>query len=138
MKCPYCNDENIHIEKQGFGFGKALIGGALLGPWGLFLGAINKNKLTCTCLNCGHSFTVEDGIKEEIKKSTNDMIDANEEDILYNRALALVQRTNQISISYLQRQLRIGYNNALNIINQLEKNNIITPPDKSGYRHVIR
>ena len=138
MKCPYCNDDNIHIEKQGFGFGKALIGGALLGPLGLFLGAINKNKLICTCLNCGHTFSIEDGIKEEIKQSTNGMIDTNEEDILYNKALALVQRTNQISISSLQRQLRIGYNQAIDIINKLEQNNIITPPDKFGYRQVIR
>ncbi len=137
MKCPYCNHDNIHVEKQGFGFGKALIGGVFLGPLGLFCGAINKNKLKCTCLNCGRTFNVDEGIQGEIKTSINNTTDMNEEDILYNQALALIQKTNKVSTSYLQRALRIGYNKAGDIINKLEKNNVITPADELGRRRVL-
>lgn len=133
MKCPYCNNDNVHIEKQGFGFGKALIGGALLGPLGLFCGAINKNKLKCTCLNCGRTFSLDEGIKGNVKKS----MDNESDEFLYNAALSLIQRTHQVSILHLQKELRIGYNQAIDIVNRLEKNNIITPPDKYGNRQII-
>ena len=138
MKCPYCDSENIHIEKQGFGFGKSLIGGVLLGPLGLFCGAINKNKLICTCLKCARSFTVDEGVEAEKRCLMNNVTaETDDEDILYKRALVLIKTSKDISISYLQRELRIGYNKATDIIRKLEENNIITPPDKSGHRQVL-
>ena len=137
MKCPYCDSENIHIEKQGFGFGKSLIGGILLGPLGLFCGAINKNKLMCTCLKCVRSFSVNEAVAAERKSLMNNVLGANEEETLYNKAIILIKASNKVSITYLQRELRIGYNKAAYIIEKLEKNKIITPPDEYGNRQIL-
>lgn len=139
MKCPYCDSENIHVEKQGFGFGKSLIGGILLGPLGLFCGAINKNKLICTCLKCARSFGIDEGINAERKSLVKDIIveTDNEDDILYKKALILVQTSNTVSTSYIQRELRIGYNKAASLIDRMEKECIISVPDKLGHRQVL-
>ncbi|MBA4510207.1 hypothetical protein H1057_19575 [Clostridium sporogenes] len=53
--CPKCYSSSININKQGFGAGKAIVGGAI-NPIGLAAGFIGKNKLECTCLNCGHKW----------------------------------------------------------------------------------
>lgn len=53
LKCPKCNAEQLYSAKRGFGFGKSLAGLLVAGPAGLFAGAIGKNKIETTCLNCG-------------------------------------------------------------------------------------
>ena len=59
--CPWCGSGSVAMvdEKQGFGFGKALAGGLLLGPWGLFAGAINRNKRS-TLIRCNACFRHSD------------------------------------------------------------------------------
>ena len=42
------------------------------------------------------------------------------------------------SISYLQRKLRIGYNKAANFIEQMEEDGILSSPDPSGKRILIK
>ena len=61
----------------------------------------------------------------------------NEDDDLYNKAVMIVKRDKKPSISYVQRQLRIGYNRAATIIEKMEENGIITAPNISGKREVI-
>lgn len=56
IKCPVCGSTQITANKTGFSLGKALIGGVLLGGVGLLAGALGKNKITITCLNCGHQW----------------------------------------------------------------------------------
>jgi tellurium resistance protein TerD len=53
IKCPQCGSTQIAAGKKGFGLGKAIGGGLLLGPVGLLGGAIGKNKIVITCLKCG-------------------------------------------------------------------------------------
>jgi S-DNA-T family DNA segregation ATPase FtsK/SpoIIIE len=52
-----------------------------------------------------------------------------EYDEKWDEALALVARTRQASISMLQRHLRVGYNRAARMIEQMEKEGIIGPSD---------
>jgi len=47
----------------------------------------------------------------------------------WDEALALVARTRQASISMLQRHLRVGYNRAARMIEQMEKEGIVGPSD---------
>lgn len=54
--CPKCLSTSLSANKKGFGLGKAVVGGALLGPVGLLGGAIGKNKMEVYCMKCGHKF----------------------------------------------------------------------------------
>ena len=62
--------------------------------------------------------------------------DGSDED-LYNKAVAIVRRDKKVSISYVQRQLRIGYNRSANLIERMEQEGVISEPNASGKREVI-
>ena len=59
------------------------------------------------------------------------------DDDLYNKAVAIVRRDKKASISYVQRQLRLGYNRAATLIERMEQEGIITPPNISGKREIV-
>ncbi|MBL1245011.1 MAG: hypothetical protein COA39_011610 [Sulfurimonas sp.] len=52
-------------------------------------------------------------------------------DKLHDRAKKIVLSDNNCSISYIQRKLEIGYNRARMIIETLERNGVITSPNKN-------
>lgn len=54
--CPKCLSLSVTPLKQGFGLGKAIVGGVLLGPVGLLGGAIGKNKVKMHCNKCGYKY----------------------------------------------------------------------------------
>lgn len=54
--CPRCLSTNISANKKGYGLGKGAVGAIVAGPIGLLAGGIGKNKVECTCLNCGYRF----------------------------------------------------------------------------------
>lgn len=56
---------------------------------------------------------------------------------LYKQALNIVRTERKTSISYIQRSLRIGYNRAANLVEELEKNGIVSAPNHSGKREVL-
>ncbi|MHC3898110.1 UNVERIFIED_CONTAM: DNA translocase FtsK [Wolbachia endosymbiont of Nasonia longicornis] len=56
---------------------------------------------------------------------------------LYNQAVAIIQRDQKVSTSYIQRQLRIGYNRAANIVERMEKEGIVSAPSYSGKREIL-
>jgi S-DNA-T family DNA segregation ATPase FtsK/SpoIIIE len=60
-----------------------------------------------------------------------------EENDLYNQAVSIIQRDQKVSTSYIQRQLRIGYNRAANIVERMEKEGIVSPPNHSGKREIL-
>lgn len=53
IKCPSCGSIQISAGSKGFGLGKAVAGGILMGPVGLLGGLIGSKKVMVTCLNCG-------------------------------------------------------------------------------------
>jgi S-DNA-T family DNA segregation ATPase FtsK/SpoIIIE len=55
----------------------------------------------------------------------------------YQKALDLITREKKVSISYIQRQLRIGYNKAATIVEKMEKEGIITEPNQQGKREIL-
>uniref|UniRef100_A0A1A9VJS7 FtsK domain-containing protein n=1 Tax=Glossina austeni TaxID=7395 RepID=A0A1A9VJS7_GLOAU len=59
------------------------------------------------------------------------------ENDLYNQAVAIIQRDQKVSTSYIQRQLRIGYNRAANIVERMEKEGIVSSPNYSGKREIL-
>jgi S-DNA-T family DNA segregation ATPase FtsK/SpoIIIE len=56
---------------------------------------------------------------------------------LYKKAVMIVRRDKKPSISYVQRQLRIGYNRAAILIERMEEEGVITAPGISGKREVV-
>ncbi len=59
------------------------------------------------------------------------------QDDLYSRAVQIVQQERKASISYIQRQLRVGYNNAARLVEQMEKQGILSEPDHLGKRDIL-
>jgi S-DNA-T family DNA segregation ATPase FtsK/SpoIIIE len=60
-----------------------------------------------------------------------------EADPLYDQAVAVVLKSRRASISFVQRDLRIGYNRAARLIEQMEKAGIVTAMQHNGNREVI-
>ncbi|QNA85871.1 DNA translocase FtsK [Sphingomonas sp. So64.6b] len=60
------------------------------------------------------------------------------EDQQYRSAIQLVVESQKASTSWLQRQLRIGYNSAARLIERMEKDGIVSRPDHVGRRDVLR
>ena len=57
---------------------------------------------------------------------------------LYTQAVQIVLRDKKPSISYVQRQLRIGYNRAADLIDRMEREGIITAASPTGKREIIK
>lgn len=58
-------------------------------------------------------------------------------DELYEDAKRVILEDGKTSISYLQRRLKIGYNRAANIIEQLAQNGVLSEPDSKGQREIL-
>ncbi|WP_287951268.1 DNA translocase FtsK [Snodgrassella sp.] len=65
-------------------------------------------------------------------RSTEDELDP-----LYDEAVALVVKTRKASISSVQRQLRIGYNRAARLVEQMEVEGIVSAAEGNGNRTVL-
>ena len=61
--------------------------------------------------------------------------DKNED--LYAQALAIVVGDQRASTSYLQRRLKVGYNKAANLIERMEEEGVISPPNHAGKREIF-
>ena len=60
-----------------------------------------------------------------------------EKDPLYDQAVEIVLRTRRPSISLVQRHLRIGYNRAARLIEDMERAGMVSPMQTNGNREVL-
>jgi S-DNA-T family DNA segregation ATPase FtsK/SpoIIIE len=58
-------------------------------------------------------------------------------DELYDEAVAIVAREGKASTSFIQRHLQIGYNRAARIIEEMERQGVVTPANRVGKREVL-
>ena len=58
-------------------------------------------------------------------------------DELYDEAVAIVTSSRRASISSLQRRMRIGYNRAARIIEDMEASGVVSPMNSNGSREVL-
>nr|WP_240325663.1 DNA translocase FtsK 4TM domain-containing protein [Sphingomonas mesophila] len=56
---------------------------------------------------------------------------------MYRKAVQIVAESQKASTSYIQRQLRIGYNSAARLIERMEKDGLVGAPDHVGRREVL-
>ena len=59
------------------------------------------------------------------------------DDPLYDQALEIVVQSGKASASYLQRRLKIGYNRAARLVEEMEERGIVGPQNGSKPREVI-
>ena len=69
--------------------------------------------------------------------SATGVLGEDELDELYEEAKEIILSEQKTSISYLQRRLKIGYNKAANIIEQMEKMGILSPVNAKGQRDIL-
>jgi len=74
-------------------------------------------------------------LSKSSSSNTNDNI--TDLDELYEDAKDVVLTDKKTSISYIQRRLRIGYNRAATIVEQLEKTGILSQADAKGNREIL-
>jgi len=58
-------------------------------------------------------------------------------DVLYDQAVAIVTESRRASISGVQRRLKIGYNRAARMVEEMEKNGVVGPLQSNGSREVL-
>lgn len=73
------------------------------------------------------------GFSEEGEGGSSD----SESDPLYDEAVAFVTETRKASISSVQRKLRIGYNRAARLIEQMEESGVVSAMGHNGSREVL-
>ena len=57
-------------------------------------------------------------------------------DPLYDEAVQIVTETRKASISYIQRRLKIGYNRAARIVEEMENSGLLGPLESNGQREI--
>ena len=58
-------------------------------------------------------------------------------DPLYDEAVRIVTETRKTSISYIQRRLKIGYNRAARIVEEMEAGGLVGPLEANGSREIL-
>ncbi len=87
----------------------------------------------------GHPEYLDAITTEDESEITEDMMGmaGDGDSALYDQAVAMVARQGRASTSLVQRHLRIGYNRAARIVEEMEAQGIISPPNHSGKREVL-
>ncbi|MGA7440191.1 MAG: DNA translocase FtsK 4TM domain-containing protein [Luteibacter sp.] len=90
-----------------------------------------------------------EGVLEEVQSTSDGKIindaglpqeadgDGDSDNALYDRAVRVVTETRRASISGVQRHLRIGYNRAARLVEQMEQEGIVSAPQHNGNREVL-
>ncbi|MDP3372225.1 MAG: DNA translocase FtsK 4TM domain-containing protein [Candidatus Paracaedibacteraceae bacterium] len=80
-----------------------------------------------------------EGVTDDDEESTGS--DSNETkggDATYNQAVEVIMREGKVSTSFIQRHLQIGYNRAARIVEQMEKEGLISQANHAGKREILR
>ncbi len=93
-------------------------------------------RVTDNLRKLGKPNYIED-IFEDEEDSENEDDDDNFEEPLWKEAIDIVVKEQKASASYLQRKLKIGYNRAARIIEQMEREGIVGPEQGSKPREVL-
>ena len=92
-------------------------------------------------INSQSTHEIQKDITSEIVSNNNEL-DFNREagvfDELYHQAVSVIVQNQKASTSFLQRHLQIGYNRAARIIEQMEKEGIISEANHVGKRSVLK
>ena len=77
--------------------------------------------------------TREDDLAAELLSGDDGGADAD----LYRQAVEIVLNEGKCSTSFIQRKLQIGYNRAARLVERMEEEGVVSPPDHRGKREVL-
>lgn len=80
---------------------------------------------------------VKDRGESSLSGGSSNSLDLGELDELYDEAKEVVLMDKKTSISYIQRKLRIGYNRAATIVEQLEQTGVLSEANAKGNREIL-
>ncbi|CAN5688136.1 DNA translocase FtsK [soil metagenome] len=80
---------------------------------------------------------LEGGVLEDSADGMPATEGGNEADALYDQAVAIVLKNRRASISLVQRHLRIGYNRAARLLEQMEQSGLVSTMQSNGNREIL-
>ena len=97
------------------------------------------NELVAHLRDQGKPVFDDDLIKVQIQADALEALPEGAEDVdeMFDQAVAIVAETRNASISYIQRRLKIGYNRAARIIEEMENQSMIGPQVGTKSRDVF-
>ena len=106
---------------------------------GAFLSEDEVERVVSYVKTLGEPEYIDDEIflDEEDEYSSDGGGDSSFSDPLYNKSLEIVMQSGKASASYLQRRLKIGYNRAARLVEEMEIRGIVGPQNGSKPREVI-
>ena len=78
-----------------------------------------------------------DGEGGDVLSSEGGVMGGGEGDAMYDQAVAIVLQHKRASISLVQRHLRIGYNRAARLLEQMEKSGLVSSMSTNGNRDIL-
>src|SRR5690349_8141741 len=108
---------------------------------GAFVDEHEVHKVVAYLRQVGQPKYIEDIVRGEPEESAmGGGLEGDEDaesDPLYDQAVAIVTESRKASISWVQRRLRIGYNRAARLVEQMERTGIVGPLQTNGSREVL-
>lgn len=108
---------------------------------GAFISEDEVEKITDFVHNNNKSYFNEEEVSstnEEIENISENFVEDEDVDELLDAVIEVVSSMDEVSVSYIQRQFRIGFNRASRIMEQLENRNIVGKSEGSKPRKVIK
>ena len=84
-----------------------------------------------------HAILEEDEAEADAAPPAPGSMDAEESADYYDRAVNIVLRDRKVSTSYIQRRLSVGYNKAASLVERMEKEGVVSPPNHAGKREIL-
>ena len=97
------------------------------------------NELVAHLRDQGKPIFDDDLVKLEIEAEAAELAaeEGEEVDEMFDQAVAIVSETRNASISYIQRRLKVGYNRAARIIEEMERQGMVGPQVGTRSRDVF-
>ena len=84
-----------------------------------------------------NNFTINMDQIQDLPETIINGSNGGEDDPLYDEAVAIVTSSRKASISYLQRRLKIGFNRAANLIEEMQNQSVVSQIQSNGIREVL-
>jgi S-DNA-T family DNA segregation ATPase FtsK/SpoIIIE len=106
---------------------------------GAFVADEEVHRVVADLKRHGEPHYLEEILAENLQENSGDDSAANEDeqDPLYDQAVAIILESRRASISSIQRRLKIGYNRAARIVETMERAGLVSAMDQNGGREVL-